>query len=406
MHCDDVLGTMAMVTMEGQWDYRGEGGKHAVYSCSEYQGKLLRVEKQVLSSDALSPSPECEHRDVSFIRGTVKPFLGCFVDVPLSACLDSEVAKDLRRRAMESGRVPASRVASWDTHSKRRDPLALLVEDYSSPMSIELKPKAGYCAFSPLVDPRRRFKYQSSRYTWMRPDARYNPLDLFSNDLKRVEHALESLVEEPRNNLFGECHVPVVATILYGEPLLARLLEMQRLDWVDADGAVLIYDRLVATYGRDHVERLIDGDFVVSGHSAGTESFRRLVDDSAPLLEQGCLDLDDARAIALQIVNELTKDEMVYLLQMWLLSLAACDMSIILSLEGVTPAERSLSATVVAGLQWMVEAHQSETDWGVVVGMDGATVSHRWRYRLKVIDCGRKPASKLATRGSKEAKYD
>jgi inositol-pentakisphosphate 2-kinase len=131
--------------------------------------------------------------------------------------------------------------------------------------------------------------------------SRYDPLDLFSGDLHRIRQAVQNLVTCPQNNLkvwLGDealigapparsspkwellgndwwsrddryspsatnvesFVVDMVASVLDGENLLSNLLPLQKLDIVDADGAILLYDRLVQLVGGslDDAERLLE----------------------------------------------------------------------------------------------------------------------------------------------------
>lgn len=177
----------------------------------------------------------------------------------------------------------------------------------SSPsLTWELKPKAGYCAISPLVERHRRKKYCCSRYQMAHPNSLYHPEQLFSRNLSSIRQAMAGLVETPHNNCkvwtghaavwdyeralrVGNHEIPVVkfegildslgespsllrsnqldvaliemvSMILVEEPCLEKVLALQQLDIIDGDGAIRIYQRLlICCHGsHEHAEGLID----------------------------------------------------------------------------------------------------------------------------------------------------
>ena len=191
--------------------------------------------------------------------------------------------------------------------------------------SVELKPKAGYRPYSPLIHPHHRIKYTASRFqllqrqkqpqgsssTRVPPPAttttttnwsRYDPQNLFSNNRAQIRQALDDLRDCPGNNLRiwrtipntnrsnvdnhsraedtphalplplapreedpTSSHTPeddddisrvlaIVAEILVREPWLSKLLTLQELDWIDADGAILMYRHLLSLLTPPSVE--------------------------------------------------------------------------------------------------------------------------------------------------------
>ena len=103
-------------------------------------------------------------------------------------------------------------------------------------LSIEIKPKAGYIPYSPLIQPQNIVKVFHSRYEilqqlhcrniidkgWsssckvggmqQRNQSTYNPLDLFSQEMENKTRAIKALFECPQNNL----KVVYNQTLLYG----------------------------------------------------------------------------------------------------------------------------------------------------------------------------------------------
>mmetsp|Transcript_2255 Transcript_2255/g.4157 ORF Transcript_2255/g.4157 Transcript_2255/m.4157 type:complete len:586 (+) Transcript_2255:97-1854(+) len=274
-----------------QWEYVGEGGKHALFQCTTSsetsstttRKKLLRIAKSDLRDSSLSSSKgwidhveECDHHDdmaeeshlqnkegqngafdskVFYIRNVVAPHMSPFVDVPEVILLEWSFLRELHSRTLASGKIPLARIKDWtvddsknETSNPTRKPTGMLVLDYRSTLlhyertlvpskkslppprilTIEIKPKAGYLAMSPLVDPRHRIKYLQSRFVslqilqqqgkWAKgwtaaldgndnsdsnfQTSSYDPLDLFSSgNSSRIRRAVSQLLRVPQNNL-------------------------------------------------------------------------------------------------------------------------------------------------------------------------------------------------------------
>jgi Inositol-pentakisphosphate 2-kinase len=183
-----------------------------------------------------------------------------YLDRPAGVRLSDKLVDALRTCALESGNIPPSRIKDWmgqkmkeqkDDNMVHGDSgypppaCGLLLPDYrflnqqrtdttsnqnccnSPSVCLEIKPKAGYAAFSPLVKPDRRAKYTASRFAllqtlWVRGavekgwttrnqakeaiwgqhrPSRYDPLVLFSADRRPMERAMQALLlETPQNN--------------------------------------------------------------------------------------------------------------------------------------------------------------------------------------------------------------
>lgn len=301
-----------------EWVYAGEGGKHAVFEYVganyDWQGKAIRFKKK----------PNCgvtttiESDAAAFVGEIIVPLLSPYVDAPQYILLPFMFVKELLNMALSSKKVPDVRLESWDIAddpSGNNDPVpAVLLWNYKklpgdvavSCLSLEIKPKAGYLAVSPLVCPANRAKYNYSRFTILQDltaqgrvkkgwqsdgeffKSAYNPLDLYSGDLTRIRSSLEHLFSLPQNNLkvwfenhelvgLSEKHtddrlvakkaamaifhseindlesqlIPLLSEVLFQENILSTLLRLQKLDVMDADGIILIYH---------HLENLCDGD--------------------------------------------------------------------------------------------------------------------------------------------------
>jgi len=228
------------------WKYLGEGGKHVVFayepkalssrieSSEFWVGRLIRFDKDILSAAPDSNGTGFGENDDP-VRAIMYEILQPYIDLPEKKALPWGFVQGLRDQAcMQS----PSRRRSWLEQEKngakathQSSAVALVLRDYrlsvgttrtqAKCVSIEIKPKAGYRAFSPLVDPQRSAKFIHSRYAllqklyrngkltkdWMGPwhnslqSSSYDPQDLFSGESQRVRHALESLMTCPQNNL-------------------------------------------------------------------------------------------------------------------------------------------------------------------------------------------------------------
>jgi inositol-pentakisphosphate 2-kinase len=366
----------------------------------------------------------------------------------------------------------------------------------SSCICIEVKPKAGYTAFSPLVNPQNRDKYSSTRFqilqqlhcngtiskgwsTHQSPEqSLYNPLDLFSDDADGVQRALSDLVSTPQNNMrvwiddepllgtdgnqtttndlyekalnvlscpegrggdrqasFFDTLTSFTTQILLREELLTKLLRLQRLDVVDADGAILIYERLRELCEKD-TDVLLDSSSPLEQQAKakkddmlGSSPFRKPCDCPAldTILDQiDCFSrqlkslptgqlpsfhvMDHAHERSKSCIQSLSQDACVYLLKNWLLSLVMCDVSFFLVLHPVVSNNDATElAVVVDNIEECGDGKvsvrcQTETSPGLLVLYDQQKMSGKaaFIYTLKVIDCDRKPASKLRNRKAKE----
>jgi hypothetical protein len=528
-----------------------------------YHGRLLRLTKKDLALSAVvymseenscrtttsaplslplpmqgSSTPE-DSNSLNYIRKIIVPRLSPYLDLPENVSLEWNFVKELRDQTLAQGRIPSSRQEDWvlilpQTKEKSKSPQvpapkasALLLFDYRfsrcrsiavaasrepepqlvqrnySFLSVEIKPKAGYLAISPLVDPTRRAKHRFSRFAimqrlcrdghvtkpWMGggsssslfESSRYDPLDLFSGDSHRIRQAVQNLVTCPQNNLkvwLGDealvgvlparplpkwerlgndwwsaddrCGpsatnvesfvVDMVASVLDGENILSNLLPLQKLDIVDADGAMLLYDRLVQLVGgsRDDAERLLDdaipstplkdakttsvlhpllldsplsppnGSFdTMNRLCEEIERFERRLDSALPSLSSE-EEMESARLGALRLLEELSTDECRFLLQNYLLSLAMCDVSFFITIyPASTPTVELLEEHMdtIQARPFTVISKQEQDKPGMIAfsGDTSAGIERgAYFYEIKVIDCDRKPAKKLRLRREKE----
>ncbi len=332
-------------------------------------------------------------------------------------------------------------------------------------LTVELKPKAGYCSRSRLVDPAHRIKYSLSRYQLMQqyrhelrrtdglepewgdlvqgPNLDYSPSDLFSGDCATMKTALQALVRNPQNfcqifvnskPVYGRgqtdreeaedatqpllCggyrrEVPreyqvlddlmdAVAMILCQEPLLVRLGALQKMDVLDVEGAALVMRRLVALCDGKEDEALalleVAELSALPHHESMTEGRKTVCVSSALVQRLEALlvvgkegDLDAQHEAAKAAVGAFSTEECVVLLQRWLVSLGACDCSLMLSLRR-EPGRREARAQTTTSPGQLFYSNCSEGGGGML------------SYFLQVVDLGPKPPTKILSKADMEAK--
>ena len=425
---------------------------------TKWKGRLLRVRRDTLvgwsnsSSDTMEAS--CE-----YLRRIVRPLLEPYFDVPEVVELSPRTAKLLFERALQSKNVPVSRTKLWTKEPstngcQNRSLVATLLSDYKqivgyedSCWSFEIKPKGGYLAFSPLVEPLHRLKYQRTRF-WIQQQlllqgavkkgwsvtvtqrSAYNPLDLFSGDEARMEDAMAALLENPQNNLkvwdknslvlgYGVRKISseqakwllsALSLILRKECLLSRLLRLQLLDVIDGDGAVMIYDHLLTLcHGNEtRVHEMLD---IVPNKTAVRKSSGCLAASpfhrpKSELLDKFLLEVEvfSSKVSTLQekdtahyrsqvMICDLSETDCVFLLRNWLLSLAMCDVSIMVAIAPTDVTKRDAQSIA----EWQFKRHYGGSYYGLLGSKTG-----EWVYTINVVDCDNKPASKLSNRGKKE----
>lgn len=450
------------------WVYFREGGKHALfrYQADEdgrWKGKLLRLTKQDLLASTLGFEDQIEDEytetksesdaspSTSYIRRIVMPVLEPYVDLPVDVCLPWKFLRSIYHETLLTASIPEHRLPDWfqkaDYIPRRKKARGLLVDDYriypgigqGMSLSVVIKPKAGYKAFSPLVHPNRRHKFVHTRFALLQQlnsrQSSYNPLDLFSQDVQRIQKALSCMLQSPQNNLevwidedvivnkdgiitmnenvsaklvgmFGGKSKPSLdsfvndaikslAQVLYHRDLLHKLQTLQRLDILDADGAIILYNRVVYMCKgsfeeadclieqvtprgeQGSVHPLLQSSPVGMSHVSEEtvvclREYCNMVQEFEESLQIDHLDeihLNASRQDAIAWIERAPLDVCVYLLQNWLFSLLICDVS--------------LFVTFYLDKNWDLST-----------------------YRIKLIDCDPKPASKLRGRETKEQMLD
>ena len=521
------------------WTYAGEGGKHVLFAYrpkqkpeTKYDGRLLRLTKKDLALSsafdddeidiALPPvpaavpaavAPNSPQDKLHYMREIVAPMLGTYLDLPQAVTLEWVFVKKLRHQTLAKyhNRIPPRRQDGWTLLEGTGAPAlphvaALLLFDYKASqsigqelhqttrqfLSVEIKPKAGYLAISPLVDASRRTKYLFSRYSiiqqlyrkghvikpWMTgslvPElSHYDPLDLFSGETARIRQAVQNLVACPQNNLkawLGDNAViglpqdnpslewthlarnwwsegvsnnsirateveafftNMITSMLEAETVLSDLLQLAKLDILDADGVILLYHRFVKLCGgsQDDAERILD-ETVNFRASEGPNDMHRLLINSPLSAPHDCTrlnelckeiesfqlrlsdaspslpaeeDMECARVATLQHLESLSIDECRFLLQNYLLSLAMCDVSLFLTFLPCSGTDQVAHLLTNERVCTSISRQQRGKAGKFVYG-DGSTGIPKgaYLYEIKLIDCDGKPAKKLTSRHQKE----
>ena len=467
--------------------------------------------------------------NLRYILKVVRPLLGPqYVDIPHRATISNEFAAILWRVAMLSGRIAQNRAKDWgcgkneevnsiacsngdqilfDDKNNDRIEATLLSNhtkiSYSaysmeplpgeSCLSVEIKPKAGYLSCSPLIDPKRRIKFWRTKY-WIHQRlmakgslkkgwgslkndgeteavvSSYNPLDLFSSEKNRIQHALRCLLEHPQNNMrvwhdgnivighdastlnssrsssivesvfpqmtgnfdLQDAIVETVSEILVKEPLLSQILTGQTLDIIDTDGAILVWNHLIQLCDGDidKAEILVDqyqgriqtiDDIMKDENRNGLgalcdkiSSFREDMqiihvgeEEEKGIVKEGLL--DKAYRETSELVGHLNKEESVQLLATWLLSLSICDLSFFVTLGPVpTHIPSSIQSTEMNSNASSTGTYsQTEDSPGCLAMSHGdSSAIAKYFYNVKVVDCDMKPCRKLRNREHVEAVMD
>ncbi|KAL3945889.1 MAG: hypothetical protein SGBAC_000040 [Bacillariaceae sp.] len=515
-----------------KWRYLVEGGENAIYEETPSSGsldQLLRIRKQdlaiadqvvslrttKLSNDKAENGSDEDSN--SYLEQVVVPLLKPYVDVPVSIQLQWSFVKALKRKTIGCGCIPNARKSSWKPKTNGDDlssgnieshVRAQLIPDYrrlpvtptdlssytlfnpSTVLSVELKPKAGYLAFSPLVQPNHRIKYQHSRYVLKQKlcqleqqgirsgwssgqvqQSHFDPLDLYSGNPKRLEKAIQELFRCPQNNLrisinkqlflskekdgspaYGSNAEEVCKEILSGwvgvdtmdfrstmmenisnwliavfqlENVLQNLRRLQKLDIVDADGAILVYDRLVELCSGSHEEAQALLDNVVTCDNIGENSpledspFAWSPDDTDNLIPTICHKVKDFERTLREAIPKLPSEEVLdrhhdeltkviqsmripdcqYLLWNWLLSLTLNDISMFVTIQklgglakGVDQALGSSPMTSSGGPGILKISRENDENIHLA-------------YTIRIVDCDGKPSKKLRSRWKKEAPF-
>lgn len=226
------------------------------------------------------------------------------------------------------------------------------------------------------------------------------------------------------NSILLDFITNVVSTILHREKVLRNLLAMQLLDAIDGDGAIRVYDRLLhlCDGSNSKAEEILDKAMLcvdeklteterpnkprLCGNNLATSPYvlpncsilHKLIEemDSFQSSHPEEHDVDASHEHCVQLVNQLSLEGCIYLLQNWLLSLAMCDVSFFVTFQCLTDDDQE-------------EVCQSNDNGGIMIYDDGEEETMQGtvmiHYEVKVVDCDAKPAKKLRSRRQVEDKF-
>jgi hypothetical protein len=232
-----------------------------------------------------------------------------------------------------------------------------------------------------------------------------------------------------------EALADVLSRILAREPLLGRLWTMQAMDALDVEGAALVLRRLAALCGGDEtvaLARLAAAE--LEPVAAVGEGAERLAEVEGLLAREaerggnGCGDGgegggDDAaawearHAQALAAVAALSEGDCVLLLRRWLVSLGACDASLMLSLRRCAPTQDGLAplgddddkaplllqtAAAAGVLKWGGDDDDGEEHERSSSSSTTRAAPVYLAYCVHVVDVGPKPPSKVLAKAALE----
>ncbi|WOH00724.1 hypothetical protein DCAR_0520098 [Daucus carota subsp. sativus] len=311
----------------GDWAYRGEGAANLVLaytgSFPPFVGKVLRVRKitrngaeydngfsglskhECLLWDELASAPSREMAEHLYVKNVMSPLLGSNnVDAGVRVLVGKEFLESVESNVLSER--PSWRVNDAKTNTECVS--ALLLSDLSLfpgsvfnkefCITVEIKPKCGFLPVSDLIADENSVKKSISRFQMhqalkfhqgkISELSKYDPLDLFSKSIERVNKALTDLYLTPQNNfrvflngslvygglggvpssnnhLTGETFeellkcviqsddgsrttkfLELIAETVFRSRLLDRLLKAQMLDTLDIEGAIHAYYNAVS----------------------------------------------------------------------------------------------------------------------------------------------------------------
>ncbi|KAI6688812.1 hypothetical protein NL676_025640 [Syzygium grande] len=264
------------------WVYRGEGAANIVLayagSAPHLVGKVLRIHK----------SPTKEIAAQQYARHVISPLLGSkHVDAGIQVLVTREFLEEIERNIK-------SHRPDWRIDAAKVDTLnesALLISDHSlfphgifkgnACISVEIKPKCGFLPFSKHIARQNAIKRSTTRFKMHQvlkfhqqkiPNlSEYDPLDLFSGSKERIHEALKVLyattrrtishnstttaealedvlkyVIEADDGLRMTSFLELLTETVYKSGVLDHLLDVQKLDNYDVEGAIHAYYNFIS----------------------------------------------------------------------------------------------------------------------------------------------------------------
>ncbi|KAJ8772517.1 hypothetical protein K2173_027694 [Erythroxylum novogranatense] len=274
------------------------GGVQRNLELSEKEKLLWRDAEEVVSS------PNREIADQLYVKHVMTPLLGAkYVDSGMRVLVTRNFLEAVEKNVMSwrpAWRVDASKV------DLKRDSVVIMSDHSVFPhgvlkggacISVEIKPKCGFLPVSKFIAEGNSVKRSTTRFRMhqalklqqqvISELSKYNPLDLFSASKERILKAIKDLYTTPQNNfrvflngslvlgglgggakktdaateeafedvlegiirsekdLRTSSFIELVAETVYSSGVLNQLLEVQKLDTLDIEGAIHAYYNLV-----------------------------------------------------------------------------------------------------------------------------------------------------------------
>ncbi|KAH7524122.1 hypothetical protein FEM48_Zijuj06G0085500 [Ziziphus jujuba var. spinosa] len=250
-------------------------------------------------------SPNRELVSQMFVRNVMSPLLGSkYVDAGRRVLVSRQFLESVEKNVICQRPVWRVDAAKVDTSSDS----VLLLSDHSlfshgicegEPcISVEIKPKCGFIPVSKFIDEGKAIKRSITRFRMHQAlklhqeeileCSKYDPIDLFSQSKDRIHKAIMDLFTTPQNNfrvflngslIFGalggtasttnfkigeafedalkdvilgdhglrtRSFLQLIAETVYKSGIMSRLLEVQKLDTLDIEGAIHAYYNIIS----------------------------------------------------------------------------------------------------------------------------------------------------------------
>ncbi|XVE94663.1 hypothetical protein REPUB_Repub02eG0028100 [Reevesia pubescens] len=276
---------------------KGKSGVTGNGALTTYEQLLWRENEEITAS------PNREIVQQLYVKHVMSPLLGPkHVDAGMRVFVTKEFLKAVEKNV--TCQRPVWRVDSSQVDSNRDS--ALIISDHSifpngtlkGSITVEIKPKCGFLPISRFIAEENAVKRTVTRFRMhqalklhnqeISEYSEYNPLDLFSGSRDRICKAIKALYATPQNNfrvflngslVFGglgggtdsttvlvdeafedvlkdviqaenglrtTSFIQLVAETVYTSGVLDRLLEVQKLDTYDIEGAIHAYYNIIS----------------------------------------------------------------------------------------------------------------------------------------------------------------
>lgn len=320
-------------------------------------------------------------------------------------------------------------------------------------IAMEIKVKCGLLSISPFLNETTELKRSLNKYQLMQyykaaavstshttvvpwgtfeKISAYNPRDICSQNHSKITQAVKTLIENPQNNfrvviddehLYGwdhldrdafqqrlqstlfsqtwseskteECLMDMLSTILTEESVLCDLQKMQMLDFLDAEGVKLCYDRGVELC---HGDQSKWNGMLKDYFSESTTDYKSLLNLVAPLYDnsgsvlslcqlQSVFSSSSETADVIAFIKQLDVNQTLYSIKAWILSLIARDASVVVCIGIPQP----LQCLPLDKMQVDVEQRMLHIGHGMSCP-----------YEIKLLDIGLKSIHKVIEKADKE----